>query len=204
MTFAAGYVFNDPSNTIVELLGKGRNKTPKNSIGKYMLSESGTAISYAVMENITPILEPSRTAVSLPFSFDFETPLLGTISRINIELDLSSTAIGESVLSKYSLLRNLVKDYLSGEEDIPGLAKRFSGTWTVNNIILLLESLGVYREPFLFQISKEDEEIVLDKLARIRTSHLKGKYDNESWIRREVIASQRIESVYVFDEDFAE
>ncbi len=68
--------------------------------------------------------------------------------------------------------------------------------------VLLLEKLGAHRPISIGQLSHQDEENVLQRLAEIRGTPEAEKFNETEWIKREVIASQRIESVYVLLDDF--
>lgn len=205
MTLAVNYYLDNSSNTIIDL-PRSRNNKHQDLTFEHHNRSIEAATTYISPEVSDQNQESAHTTVSLPFTFNFEYQFLGSISKLNVDLDSSSTATDEfNTPKKYLLLKTLVNDYLSGEKDIPDLIKMLGDIWTENNVILLLESLGVSREPFFFQVSEEDEEFVLNKLAQISaSSELAETYNQESWIRREVAASQRIESIYVFSEDFPE
>jgi hypothetical protein len=98
------------------------------------------------------------------------------------------------------LFQALARDYVAGAIDIPEITRRMGGReagWPESRVVLCLEQLGAYRSIDLAQISPGRKQEVLAKLAVICRSKALDKYNGAEQTRREVIASQRIESVYV-------
>ncbi|SRR6266540_1151034 len=100
--------------------------------------------------------------------------------------------------------QRLADEYSSGILDVPEITEWLGEPWTESTVILLLEVLGAHRSILMGQISPEEQENVLSRLAKIRGTVAVEKFNSTGWIQREVIASQRIESVYVFPDDLAQ
>jgi hypothetical protein len=100
------------------------------------------------------------------------------------------------------LLQRLSDEYSKGKIDIPEIVKRLGEPWNESLVVLALEIIGAHRPIGVGQISSQDEEKVLRKLAEIRGTPEAEKFNDEVWIKRAVIASQRIESIYVLLDDF--
>ena len=126
---------------------------------------------------------------------------------VQISIISNSTAFskrGESLLEITKVFfQRLVDGYSKGRFDIPDIVSLLGKPWAESTVVLLLELLGARRSVFTGQLSTEDQKNVLGRLAEIRRTSEVEKFNSLGWIQREVIASQRIESVYVFPDDLA-
>ncbi len=205
MTLTSNFIPENTSKTMIGFLNIAKIIEQYNFFepSKLFTSETGTT---ATLASAFHAIEPSRTADLMPVSVQFDLSARRAVPRINLNLDSGSTNIKPNVILDefYSILRLLITEYLSGEKDIPNLARELGSAWTEDDVVSLLESIGIYRDNSLLQVSEANEEAILGKLAKIRNSHTHGEYNSEDWIQRETKASQRIESIYASDEDFVE
>jgi hypothetical protein len=96
------------------------------------------------------------------------------------------------------LFQTIVNDYVIGKVDVPDIVQNLGTPWTESTVVLLLELLGAYRPLSVNRMSQEKRDEILGKLAQIRKEGKLDEFNTENWIQREVTASQRIESVYVW------
>ena len=94
-------------------------------------------------------------------------------------------------------LAMLADSYRAGMLDIPDIATQLGVGWTVPRIVVTLERLGVSRAIPTAPLSSDVIDDIMTKLARISAEHSDHIYDTPEWIEREVVASQRIEGIYV-------
>lgn len=99
------------------------------------------------------------------------------------------------------LLQSLSNAYSAGTIDIPEIVRALGEPWTESMVILLLEIMKAHRPLSVGELSNQ-EEMVLQRLAEIRGTPEVDKFNGSEWIKREVIASQRIESIYVMLDNF--
>ena len=128
----------------------------------------------------------------------FKTMRVSMVSDATTSLAKSDPAFENTRM----FLQMLADEYSTGNIDITGLVKRLGEPWTESTVILLLEVLGAHRSIWMGQISRQEQENVLNRLAQIRGTAEIEKFNSTDWIQREVTASQRIESVYVLPNDF--
>ena len=94
--------------------------------------------------------------------------------------------------------------YLLGQMDIPDLVHQFGEPWTEDAVIRLLEQQGINRSVRHDIHSGQHETNILNTLAQLRGTSGMQIYNSDKWITREVIASQRIESIYASPNDLPE
>ena len=91
----------------------------------------------------------------------------------------------------------LAERYRAGTIDIPELTARLGAGWTIPGVVAALERLGVSRAMRAAPLSGNKIDVIMARLACISSDHADHIYDTPEWIEREVVASQRIEGIYV-------
>ncbi len=93
--------------------------------------------------------------------------------------------------------RRMGQAYVQGELDIPELARRMAPPGNEGDIARWLEENGLYRSLAANTLSAEERAGILAGLAAVSAAAAPGQFNTDELTRREVIASQRIESIYV-------
>ncbi len=91
----------------------------------------------------------------------------------------------------------LIEKYISGEMDIPDIASYLGKEWNLGMVVLWLEQNNVHRPLSMQKMSSSEKKNILNKLVNMRGTPKIQELNTDEWIDREVVASQRIESVYV-------
>ena len=84
-------------------------------------------------------------------------------------------------------------EYSTGIIDIPEIARRLGIGWSENDVIILLERMGVHRPLSLCGLPHHEKNKALEILANLRKYAETERLNSVEWIQREVTASQRIE-----------
>lgn len=121
---------------------------------------------------------------------------------------VSTTSSSTSLLGQFdqlfentkAFLQTLANDYAIGILDIPEIVRQLGEPWTESTVVLLLEFLGAHRPISMAKLSQQEKEDILNKLSQVRAASQAEEFNNTSWVQREVIASQRIESIYILPE----
>lgn len=88
----------------------------------------------------------------------------------------------------------LAHEYCDGAIEVSDIAREMGGKWDVYAATVFLDTFGVGRPIDKLTMSREQKTAVLGKLMHAR--HTKGATQSES-IRQRVLASERIESVFI-------
>ena len=97
----------------------------------------------------------------------------------------------------YFSISQLIDNYVSGEMDIPDIVRYLGAGWDESKVVLFLEQGNAKRPLSMQKLSTSDKNNLLNKLAYIRGTVEIQEYNSDEWIFREVVATQRIESIYV-------
>jgi hypothetical protein len=129
----------------------------------------------------------------------------GDTETVYTEWDLNALVPYEQVeiaLENSQLLfEALANDYALGQIDIPEIAQQMGKHWTADKVALQLELLGAYRSIAVLQLAQTEKKAILSRLAQLRKTGEVEKLKSKERIQREVIASQRIESVIISPDD---
>ncbi len=141
-------------------------------------------------------------------TIDLKMEFCSKLESIDVRTTESSTNLTERRDLLFDnikmFLEVLVNDYVVGIIDIPDIARRLGDPWTESEVVELLEQLGAHRPISAVKLSTDERESILLKLANIRgTAQAQERIKDRRSMRREVIASQRIESVHVRPEDLS-
>ncbi len=99
---------------------------------------------------------------------------------------------------------NLAKKYQSGQMDIPQIVHQMGGDWTSNNVVLFLEVMGINRKSSNLALLPAKRAKVLKKLLEFCLSSDSNSLVMSKWVEDTVIASQRIEGIFVSPDAFVE
>jgi hypothetical protein len=161
------YIFYTSEASFPEYIHYDRTLTPNQSVIKF---------------NLFP--EINKPKISMQIS-----------ATENSSIDIDSAEIFSENIQ--SVLQMIVYEYSVGNLDINQILLILGEPWNESSIVLLLELMGAYRPLSLVGLKKNEHESILTKLADIRSSTKFNQFNDNNWINREVVASQRIESVYV-------
>ena len=200
MTLNSNYYSESSSETILSRPYFSEIKTTEDLISKYIRTNETS------IKSITPIRDSIlfSSQSSFPDSTKFDIKKSKLRPKVSIESGSTVENIGKIFMRFDAFLLIKAHDYVAGKIDIPELVQEFGGAWTESSVVLLLEKIGAYRHMSVSALSDDEEYKVLRKLANIRSSKIYETYNEEHWIKREVIASQRIESIHLFPEDISE
>lgn len=160
-----------------------------------------TDASNPIVKSYAEIMHKSRPAFT--FNDDIEAPSVSYRGYVSPNETLSNPeSLDIAFENTWLLLQRLSLEYSTGNISIPEIVERLGEPWNASLVVLVLEIIGAHRPMGVGQISSEDEEKVLRKLAEIRGTPEAEKLNGGDWIKRAVIASQRIESIYVLLDDF--
>lgn len=162
--------------------------------------ENRTTIDIDELSDIFPVAIPAKGIFSYFRDKDAYEGSLRIRQRIE-ERRSSTDVIDSSPVNIYQRRMNLIYRYISGDVDIPELVEEFKMN-SEGDVVVALERMGVYRDVIADSMSAEEEHSILTKLANIAKPEFSDVLNSVNRIRREVVASQRIESVIVEQSDF--
>ncbi len=97
---------------------------------------------------------------------------------------------------KDSDVNGLAQAYVRGEIDIPEVARLLGDGWDGARVAAEFESMGMYRPFVIPSLLSDDMRSILSRIPNVQDGSMNDEFDSEELIKREVIASQRIEGIH--------
>jgi len=158
-----------------------------------------------VADKLNDILSAVTSATFFPAVYLGDVEEYEKVFQIHQRINYSASSTTILLEDNHELFQGKagkVLKYLLGNLDIPQLATEL-GLENQSDVVVWLEKNSVFRSLEKSGLLKStDEDRVLDKLASVTASDITEIYNSDAWIRREVVASQRIESITVDKKDF--
>ena len=156
----------------------------------------------AIQDRLRYHLDSTQTRPVLLYSLNLANDMKALY--INNPMTSASSVTQHDFFYKFtSSIFALLNEYIIGKKDIPDLAQELGESWSASSVIMLIEQHGAFRKLPVTGVSPDDETNTLNKIANLRASKHSTSYDSQSWIKREVIATQRLELINVFPEDLS-